>query len=166
MSKVFIGVDLSITSPGVSCLNPDGTIRWMKFFASKPKWEGWIDSKIMGIPYPIYGSDQERFHKIGSSIISLIEEEISNGNSAEVALEGYSYGSTASRLFQIAENGGHFKYLMWSKNIPFEIVAPTTVKKLATGKGNSQKQLVYDAFVEKYQINLHDIFDISQLKVS
>lgn len=161
MSKtVYIGVDLSITSPGISCLDSDGEILWMNFFASKPKWEGKLDNLITGIPYPEYTCDSERHHKIGSIIVDLIEKEQLNGNQVKVCLEGYSYGSTASRLFQIAENGGHFKFLCWQKNIDVLIVAPSAIKKFGTGRGNANKELVYQSFVAKYGIKLHQIFGL------
>lgn len=160
MKKVYIGVDLSLTSPGIACLNEDGSIKWMRYFASKAKWEGKIHELLFGLTYPVYSCDSERYDKIGQTILSLITDEVNDGNEVKIALEGYSFGSTGSRLFQIAENGGHFKYLLWEAGIPLEIVAPTTVKKLATGKGNANKELVYKGFVDKYGIELHTIFGL------
>lgn len=164
MKKSFIGVDLSLTSPGVACLNEDGSIKWLRFFAHKPKHEGQIHELIYGETYPIYSCESERYDKIGNTILGMIADEIDQGNDVKVALEGYSFGSTGSRLFQIAENGGHFKYLCWRSGVEVQVVAPTTVKKLATGKGNCQKELVYQAFVDKYQLNLHDIFGLKTAK--
>ena len=162
--KLYIGVDPSITSPGVSCVDEDGNIVWMKFFASKPKWEGYVDKLIYGVTYPIYSNDTERFHKIGSIILEMILTEIKKGHDVKVCLEGYSYGSTASRLFQIAENGGHFKFLCWQNNIDITVSPPTVIKKFATGKGNANKELMYSSFVEKYGIQLHTIFGLKTNK--
>ena len=63
-------------------------------------------------------------------------------------LEGYSFGSTG-RVFNIAENTAILKYNMWYNYIDYEIVAPTTVKKFATGSGNATKEKMYEAFVEE-----------------
>ena len=38
---------------------------------------------------------------------------------------------------------------MWYNYIDYEIVAPTTVKKFATGSGNATKEKMYEAFVEE-----------------
>ena len=38
------------------------------------------------------------------------------------------------------------KYLMWSEELEFEVVPPTVIKKFATGKGNANKEKMYEAF--------------------
>ena len=66
-------------------------------------------------------------------------------NVDKVFLEGYSYGSTG-KVFHIAENTGVLKYLMWDEELNFEIIPPTVIKKFATGKGNANKEKMYEAF--------------------
>jgi Holliday junction resolvasome RuvABC endonuclease subunit len=55
----------------------------------------------------------------------------------------------SGRVFNIAENIGLLKHKMWKEGIAFITPAPTAVKKLFTGKGNSNKTAMYDAFLNK-----------------
>jgi len=73
-----------------------------------------------------------------------------------VALEGYAYNATG-RVFHIAENTGILKYKLYQASIPVEIIEPSRVKKLATGKGNSDKKMMYESFIKDANIPLHDI---------
>ena len=63
-------------------------------------------------------------------------------------MEGYSYGSTG-KVFHIAENTAVLKYLMWDEELEFEVVPPTVIKKFATGKGNANKEKMYEAFCDE-----------------
>ena len=66
----------------------------------------------------------------------------------KVLLEGYSYGSTG-KVFHIAENTAILKYNLWDEQIPFSIIPPTVIKKFATGKGNANKEKMYEEFVKE-----------------
>ena len=50
-------------------------------------------------------------------------------------------------------------------NIEYHIVPPTTLKKYATGKGNADKLMMYEAFVNKTGIDPRKILN-SQSKLS
>ena len=65
-----------------------------------------------------------------------------------VVIEDYSYGSVG-RVFNIAENMGLLKYKLWEAKIPFTTIAPTSIKKFATGKGNASKVDMYETFVKE-----------------
>lgn len=58
-------------------------------------------------------------------------------------------GSKSGLVLNIAENGGLLKHKLWKAGIQFINPAPTSVKKFFTGKGNSNKIAMHDAFVEK-----------------
>ena len=64
-----------------------------------------------------------------------------------VKLEDYSFASKG-KTFHIAENMGMLKYKFYKLDIPFELIAPSSVKKYATGKGNSNKESMIEAFRE------------------
>jgi Holliday junction resolvasome RuvABC endonuclease subunit len=139
-------------------------IDWMRYYSHKTKWDGRLDDKLFGVTYPRYTSEEERIYKLSSMTSSMVEHEMKEGHDVLVAIEGYSFGSTGMRLFQIAENTGLLKNMLWLRGVDFKIVAPTTVKKIATGKGNSQKQVVYDSFCTETGLNLHDIFGFKSNK--
>jgi hypothetical protein len=46
------------------------------------------------------------------------------------------------------------QYLLWTTDQPYFKIPPTVLKKFATGKGNSNKQQMYDAFVEQEGVDL------------
>ena len=78
---------------------------------------------------------------------------------AEIYIEGYSYGSKGQGLFQIAENCGILKYRILEKGLTYKTVVPSVVKKGATGKGNADKEMMYEAFVKETNLDLKQIFD-------
>lgn len=158
----FVGIDYSMTSPGLCFINEDGSIRQLYYFTQKPKMEGKQSDLIEGLSYPIYGDDIERFEKLGKICVDLIK---SQNEECHIGIEGYSFGSSGSRVFQIAENCGILKLILKMNGFSFKTVPPSVVKKLATGKGNSSKEPVYQSFVEKTGIKLHETLKLKTEKV-
>lgn len=68
-----------------------------------------------------------------------------------VIVEGYSMGSARqqSQAHALGELGGVLRLALWEARIPYVNVAPATVKKLATGKGNALKDEVLLAAVRR-----------------
>jgi Holliday junction resolvasome RuvABC endonuclease subunit len=65
-----------------------------------------------------------------------------------VYLEGYAYSSRAGMTFDIGESTGALKMMLWENGIGCTTVSPTQSKKLATGKGNANKELIMEAFAK------------------
>ena len=80
----------------------------------------------------------ERFSNISNWVILI------NSHNIKVFIEGYSYGSKGQALFQITENCGILKYKLQERNIPYDVIVPSVVKKVATGKGNADKDMMYE----------------------
>lgn len=59
-----------------------------------------------------------------------------------VIIEGYSYGSKGRAITGLAELGGVIRYRLENLGIPYTVAAPTSLKRYATGKGNSKKEVV------------------------
>ncbi len=57
-----------------------------------------------------------------------------------VVIEGYSFGSQGRAIFQIGELGGIIRRYLYLMKIPWVEVAPGSLKKFVTGKGNSKKE--------------------------
>jgi Holliday junction resolvasome RuvABC endonuclease subunit len=83
---------------------------------------------------------------------------------SRVALEGYAYNATG-RVFNIAENTGVLKYKLYQASIPVYVIEPTVVKKLATGKGNADKQMMFDSFFEETKLDLHNMITPNKTNV-
>jgi Holliday junction resolvasome RuvABC endonuclease subunit len=119
------------------------------FLTDKKSIVGNIQNAI-GYEHKEYYSEQERYDNIAEFFLSKIplHHEL-----PEIYIEDYSFGSTG-RVFHIAENAGHLKYKLWEIGLKFTTVAPSAVKKFATGKGNADKQKMYDAFISETNKNL------------
>ena len=50
-----------------------------------------------------------------------------------------------------------------SPSILYDTIVPSVVKKHASGKGNADKQLMYDSFKEHTKKDLMKIFDMGKL---
>tara|TARA_Y100001937_G_scaffold101483_1_gene139246 strand:- start:283 stop:873 length:591 start_codon:yes stop_codon:yes gene_type:complete len=94
--------------------------------------------------------DSERYNSISDWAVEILDKYKCN----QVALEGYSFGSKG-KVFHIAENTGVLKYKLFQASIPVDIIAPTSVKKFATGKGNADKKGMHEAFKKETLIDLH-----------
>lgn len=116
----ILGVDLSLTSTGISANGKTGTITT-----------------------PAKGPER-------LSIISLAVLDAVIDNSIQlVAIEGYSFASRNSQAHSIGELGGVVRTRLWERNIPYIDIPPTCRAKFATGKGNAAKTEVMSAISAK-----------------
>lgn len=154
MTTVTVGIDYSLTSPCV-CVSRDKTFSnsFFYFLNDRKTVQGKVHN-ILGEQHDEYMTDQERYENIASWVLTILagfkKEEIT------ILIEGYSFGSTG-RVFNIAENCGILKYMLYKNGYKFFTVPPTVVKKFATGKGNATKEKMYESFVKDTLIELHSI---------
>jgi Holliday junction resolvasome RuvABC endonuclease subunit len=145
---MIAGIDYSMTSPAICIYTGDS----MKDFSPKLcDFYSLSDYDISNFanfhfkqhrPWEV---DEERYDHIAMWAINILDEVGENGGA--IALEGYSMGSKG-RVFNIAENTGVLKHNMWKRDWKFTLIPPTVVKKTATGKGNSDKEKMYEAWME------------------
>ena len=158
MTKI-LGVDLSLTSPAV-CLfeGTEVSFDFCSFFylTSVEKLTG-SKQPTNGTLIPTYKSNEERYHFISQWIIQIISEN----DPAHVFIEDYSFASTG-RVFNIAENCRVLKYLLWRKGITFTTIPPTVIKKIATGKGNSNKQAMEESFIKETGFDMRKHLQLSK----
>ena len=114
-----------------------------------------MSEEIVGYEHKEWTDPIQRFKYISDFALDIIEPLLE----PMVYIEGYSYGSKGQGLFQIAENCGILKYRLQEQNIPYNTIVPSVVKKGATGKGNADKDMMYEAFVKETKIDLKKIFD-------
>jgi len=160
----IVGIDYSLNSPAI-CIagdNFDFDKCSFHFLTRKKKYVGKFDKNIFGYEYKDYNTPIERFTNISIWALDVIHKNKSN--TAKVFIEGYSFGSKGQAVFQIAENCGILKYrLQMSPTILYDTIVPSVVKKYASGKGNADKQLMYDSFKEHTKKDLMKIFDMQTL---
>ena len=160
----IVGIDYSLNSPAI-CI-ADDNFNFDKcsfhFLTSKKKHIGKFGKNIFGYEYKDYNTPIERFTNISSWALDIIHKHKSD--TAKVFIEGYSFGSKGQAVFQIAENCGILKYrLQMSPTILYDTIVPSVVKKYASGKGNADKQLMYDSFKDHTKKDLMKIFDMQKL---
>lgn len=72
-----------------------------------------------------------------------------------VVLEGYSFASRG-RQHATGELGGVVRLALWERAVPVVEVPPSSLKKYATGKGNSGKDQVLAAAIRRLGFKGHD----------
>lgn len=120
------------------------------FLTSGAKHDGtwWGPERINGHRLPSSWASQEaRFDFISEFVMGLVQPD------DRVTIEGYSYGSKGV-VFHIGEFTGLLKHKLHRRYIPFDVVAPSAVKKLATGKGNANKAAMAEAFARETGVDL------------
>ena len=126
MPKIrFWGIDPSITNTGVCCFNPDDIF-------SPAVYEGKTFTKGL-TGFARYGAE-------ACGIANLFDNACEN----YVVYEDYSYGSIHN-AYSLAEYGGILKYELYKAGANILFVAPTVIKRFATGNGASDKPVVAQA---------------------
>ena len=123
----ILGLDLSLTSTGYVLLEGDLVV-----------WHGVVGSSTL--------RDPERLQMFNTWIRrTIIENRLE-----QVAIEGYSYGSSQAhtRAFSIGELGGVIKLAIHQARLPLHVIAPGTWKKVLCGNGSLSKK---NAAVELYK---------------
>ena len=104
--------------------------------------------RVSGDPYRPYTTQEERFDNISEWMMACIDDI-----EARIVIEDYAMGAKG-RVFHIAENCGLLKHKLWKGGFRFSLLAPTALKKFATGKGNSDKNAMHSQFVVDTGIDL------------
>ena len=162
--KTIVGIDYSLTSPAV-CIN-DGDLTFY-YLTNKKKLIGQMNENIFGYEHEEWTDPIKRFKNISNFVFYVLGKHISPTigfrSIDKIFIEGYSYGSKGQGLFQIAENCGILKYRLQEMNLNYDTVVPSVVKKGATGKGNADKDMMYEAFKKETKLDLKKIFDTEKV---
>ena len=155
----IVGIDFSLNSPAI-CVST-GSFKfedcYFYYLTSKKKHIGNMMNNILGTEHIEYKNPIERFANLSTWALTIINKL----TDPQIFIEGYSYGSKGQAVFQIAENGGILKYRL--KQYDYKILVPSVIKKFATGKGNADKQKMYEQFITDTNTNLMKAFDIPTL---
>ena len=156
---VIAGIDYSITSPAI-CIHVGESWKYdnciFHFLSNRKKYSDVFCNRFFGKSFEDYNSEEERYDSISSWAVDKCDI------SDQVAIENYAFNATG-RVFNIAENTGVLKYKLFGQGIPLETIPPSTVKKLATGKGNSNKCAMYEAFKNETGVDLMDELNMKTL---
>lgn len=162
----FIGIDYSISSPSITIFDDSKKFSFENvscYFFNKSKrksYEGLVDN-IHQLKYP-----EETGFKKYIALAAIIYDTISfiDPKDSAIAIEGYSMNSVG-KVFHIAENCAVLKYFLISNGytlVNSDLCSPTTIKKFASGKGNSKKDKMYECFVEETGADILNLLDPSK----
>jgi len=146
-TMITLGIDLSLTGTGCVVMK-SGKMVSNKLIKSKPSGGRPID-------------ELNRIIKIRDEI------EISDAKIA--VIEGLAFmARNTTSLIQLSALNYFVREKLSILNIPFVIVAPTSLKKFVTGKGNSPKDLMLLATYKKYgeyftNDNLCDAYGLAKI---
>lgn len=118
--ECYGGFDLSLTATGIHIVTATGEVKASHIIKT---------GDLRG---------PQRLDYINNEIRSIIAPF----NLKHVCLEGYSMGGGPGRIADLGELGGLIRVLLYRKNIPFHAVAPTSLKKFATGAGKGEKDQI------------------------
>jgi hypothetical protein len=153
---MLIGIDYSITCPCLCLFDERKEFKFNNCFfyylTNTKKYADKIAPNITGESFQEYVQDVDRFDTISQWAVNLCI------GAADVGMEGYAYGAKG-RVFNLAENMGLLKYKLYKHAIPVTIIEPAKVKKCATGKGNADKQVMYETFSKETNTNLLSVFN-------
>lgn len=68
-------------------------------------------------------------------------------------VEGYAYGRH-NQMAALGELGGLVKIALHETGVPYVIVAPTSLKKFVTGKGNAPKDLIMMEAYKRWEVDV------------
>jgi len=160
------GIDYSLRGPAICIFAGDynKTFSFQQcmfyFLTNTKKHARMYRANIVGDSFDIFMDDSERYDSISDWAMEKILPV------DHVCLEGYAYSSNSNRLFQIAENTGVLKFKIWQKRLPLSITPPSQIKKFATGKGNANKNDMYEAFIKETDVDLMSLMTPSSKSVS
>lgn len=128
----ILALDLSLTAPGWFRRDDDGTL-------------------THGVLYP-KGRGLDRIDWICKQVRGMIPEQ----GDVHVFIEGFSFGSQGQALYEIAGLGYIIRYMLWYRKIPCTEVAPSQLKKWATGKGNAPKEIIIREVYRRWGVEATD----------
>lgn len=153
---IIVGLDLSLTAPGVASLNPGDS---MTFGTLKPK--------ALSTPAaPLHVTDKTsrdedaRLIQLADQVIEYVATATSSDEDmlpSLIVIEGLGFASQTSSAMTRA--GLHFLVRTRLRSFTWahvQIVAPSTLKKFVTGKGNSEKSLMLREVYKRWKCDCTD----------
>jgi len=150
---ICAGIDYGICSPCICIMkHPSFEGCTFHYLTETPKYTGRFEN-IIGHEFIKPNSQIERYLKISEWAIDKVMD------CDQILMEGYSLGSRSGLLFNLAENGALLKLKFFQNKKSWTTIPPTSLKKYASGKGNSDKLKMYDAFLAETSMDLKKLFN-------
>lgn len=148
-----VGLDLSLVKSGIVIVDDSGLVLYSGLVKSKPAGDKPID-------------EVKRLVKIAEDIVQKIDEVLPRGPDL-VVIENLAFmARNTTALTQLAGLNYLVRILLAEFGWPFVLVAPSSLKKFITGKGNSDKNLMIMNVFKNYKFealddNICDAFSLA-----
>jgi crossover junction endodeoxyribonuclease RuvC len=144
MTTMYAGIDLSLTNPGLAIWNGESV--YTKLLSSKPKATGPVVEKKGGklVRTETFQDKLWRFRMVTADVEAWVPA------TATVYLEGPSYGSVGRATHDIDGNWWNLFSRLYDRGNVVHVIAPSVLKKYATGNGNAAKDKVMAAVIKRY----------------
>jgi Holliday junction resolvasome RuvABC endonuclease subunit len=145
----IVGIDYSLTSPAICVWHGTSATFTVSdcdlfFLNTKKQAVTTACTFLHSESYPSWSTEEERHDLLSEWSLNIIPED------AMVYIEGYAFATVGkSHVRSVAENTGLLKYKMFKRHMTFSPIPPTTIKQFATGKGNANKDAMYQAFLQE-----------------
>jgi Holliday junction resolvasome RuvABC endonuclease subunit len=168
---IYIGMDLSLVSPGISVYETCSDRYVLYGFAQRVrergfKWDNGTTSIVLlpAIPNSPTTVNEQRYEHIRHHIVDTIMSPYKDITDVVVGFEGYAFGATSSgSSYKLQELGGILKHSIWTQYPQWSqyIIPPTQWKKVTIGHGRASKKDVVDyVFTHAPKVPLLDILGL------
>lgn len=138
---MYCGIDQSLTSTGVWILDDEGNTKHHELIKTAKNKED---------PSDLFN----RIITITKRILSIVDEY----NINNVCIEGLGFAANGDATRNLASlQGVIICSLMDTCDVHIEIVAPTTLKKFASGKGNCDKNAMVDSLPDEVRVIVDEV---------
>ena len=134
-SKIFAGIDLSLTGTGFVNIDNKAKIIDQELIITKPK--------VL---------IEERLLYIRNKIENLLNIE----STESVYIEGLSFASKGQSVMEIAALHYFIRIFLYENKLNYKIIPPTSLKKFVTGKGQAKKNLMLLKVFKKWGVEFQD----------
>lgn len=166
---IILGIDPSINCTGICIYDTVTNVHLYYMIAAKctKKMKEFSNDYVHIVDYGKRESNKGEYHtkEYNKSqniydICVIIRDLIQNYEPDLIQMEGISYGSRGSAaLADLAGLNFAIRMTLIGEGIPFNILAPTTVKKFAVGNGAAEKDVMIASW-KKLDKNIKYITDI------
>ena len=155
----ILGIDFSLTSPAYTLLT-DNQVTCYCVSSVKQQIDVSVSPTMHIFIYPIKKHFQTPYQRM--EYLADFTDQLAD-QADFVCMEDYSFGSVGM-VFSIAEITGFVRYRLWKMGKAPYLVAPSQVKKWATGKGNANKEAMITAFTRTTGIDLVEKLPLNKQK--
>lgn len=157
--SVICGIDYSMSNPTICNITGAAEFKFeycgFQYLTNTKHTGKFMKGAIVGHHHRPYSSQEERFADIATWALTVV------GMADFIVLEDYAMGAKG-RVFHIGENTGILKHKLWKMNKKFVVIAPTVIKKFATGKGNANKDKMHEAFLAETGVDMMKVIGVEK----